>query len=104
MRFSEQHTLQDVLHRSESNLGQLVAKAQQWAQLNEQLHEILLPEIALHASVSYVEEGILVLVADSSAWATRLRFETPRLLSHFRTHTTLCGLKSIQVKVRKGDL
>ncbi len=88
--------------RSEPNtpLGQLLQKAENLRHLNESLQNWLPKDLALQTQVSHIEDGILVMVANSSAWATRLRFETPKLLKTLRQDPEFCGLKSIKVKVK----
>jgi hypothetical protein len=46
------------------------------AKLNKKLH--------VHCRVVNYRDNRLILAADSSSWATRLKFETPHLLSKLR--------------------
>jgi len=55
-----------------------------------------------HCRAANLRDGILVLHADSSAWATRLRYELPALLEFFRQQGQP-ELRSIRIKVVPTD-
>lgn len=73
-------TIKNVLLESESGLSKLIQTAQLLSELNDQLHTWIDPVMARHCQVGHIENGILTLIADSSAYATKLRFMSPELL------------------------
>lgn len=52
--------------------------------LNRALRDALPAPMAEHCQVANLRGHQLILAADSSVWATRVRYHTPQLLSHFR--------------------
>ncbi len=70
------------LHRyldSSPALAQLARQAIQAQQLLERVRTCLSADLALHLSAARARGNILVLYADSPAWASRIRYITPRI-------------------------
>ncbi|MCH8248026.1 MAG: DUF721 domain-containing protein [Proteobacteria bacterium] len=74
--------LKDLLNpNSDGDLGTLISRARRMAQLTDIICSAL-PEsdrIAIVAA-NVRDDGELVIICASSAWASRLRYETDRLL------------------------
>lgn len=94
--------INDLLNKSESPLGKLIAHAQAIDELNHTFTSVLDNELIPHCRVGYYDLGVLTLFATSSAWATRLRYATPNLLSKLRSIPQWAGICSIQIKVQKN--
>jgi hypothetical protein len=63
-------------------LEELVQRAEGMDRLMSRLKKALEPELASHLKgVNLRPEGQLVLVAESPAWAARLRFEADKLMA-----------------------
>ncbi len=68
-------------------LVRLARQAKQAKQLLERVRTCLPTDLAPHLSAARARDNILVLYAESSAWASRIRYATPRVrrdLSEFR--------------------
>jgi hypothetical protein len=65
------------------------------AKLNKKLH--------VHCRVVNYRDNRLILAADSSSWATRLKFEVPNLLSKLR-EDGFPGLSGIDIIVSEPQL
>jgi predicted nucleic acid-binding Zn ribbon protein len=52
----------------------------------EEWDEIVGPSVAEHCTPVSLDEGVLVVSASSSAWATQMRMLTPRLISTIEEH------------------
>ena len=91
-------TLQDICH-GKNQVGRLIQTAEAMAEFNRQLKNWLDPELVSHCLISHIENGIINLVTDSSAWGTRLRFITPDLLSKIRAQAKWSGIKSIKIRI-----
>lgn len=59
--------------------GALLALLDQQRQLLLAIRTRLAPPLAAHCLYATLEEGQLTLITDSSAWATRLRYQIPEL-------------------------
>lgn len=98
MRLEAPQTVQDIC-RSKNKVGHLVKSAEAMLSFNSKLENWLDSELVSHCLISHIEEGIVYLVTDSSAWGTRLRFTTPHLLSKMRSDVQWSGIKSIKIRV-----
>ena len=79
--------------------SRLVAQARLLMELETQLHRLLPDQLQAHCRLLAVNGKVLVLAADSPAWAVRLRFHTHQLVKQL----TLPGgisLRSIRIRVR----
>lgn len=99
---SSSYSIQELLNNHQTPLGKLVARAKSFLQRNETVQQILDPSLAPHCQVASYEQGKLLLLADSAAWATLLRYQIPTLLQSLRAHASWGELRTIQVKVGKA--
>ncbi len=100
---ADQSAILTLLSDEHSHLGRLIQTAQRLSTLNETLQTLLDTELKSRCQVSHYDQGILYVVAESSAWATRLRFCHTTLLSRLRQDPAWCGIKSLQVRVRQPE-
>lgn len=73
--------LADRKPASPSRLGSILQHAAYLAQLQRLLENALEPALAGHFQVANARENRLILLAASSAWATRLRMQTAEVLT-----------------------
>ena len=99
MSFSS-YNISELLDKSESQLGKLISQAQAIETLNTIFVSTLEHDLIPNCRVGYYDSGVLTLFAASAAWATRLRYSVPTLLSQLRSLPTWAGLRSIQVKIQ----
>ncbi len=89
--------LKSLLEDGSSPLNRLVSRASAMQSLCDVVTDSVDADHASHITdVNVSEENVLVVVADSAAWAARLRFQTDALLSAARAH----GIQAAQCKVR----
>lgn len=103
MKNSEPQSIQ-TLCQGKTTVGQLIQTATAMAAFNKQLTAWLEPELVPHCLISHIENGIVNLVTDASAWATRLRFASPQLLSKIRAEPKWSGIKSIKIRISADTL
>lgn len=80
--------------------------------LSQALHAHLGPPFDAHCQVANVRDGMLVVQADSSAWAAKLRFQVAAILAHLNQQPLLeeqglGPLQAMRVKVaapRRSEL
>ena len=89
-----------VLKHEGKLLQNILSKVGVLKQLNEQLTRHLDPELAKHCQIAKIDKDCLIVLVDSSNWATQLRFYIPDLLPKLRTYPPFQNLKAICSKVR----
>lgn len=67
--------------------------------LNTLLTRILDGDSRLHCQIGNIRDGLLILFADSTAWAVRLRYQTPVLLRELKQQKGLESLQKIEIRV-----
>ena len=94
--------LKNLLNLSgDGDLGQIVRRAREMGELTEVLSNALPDEyIGAIIAANLREDGDLVVIAASSAWASRLRYETDALLAAART----AGVDAATCRVRVSRL
>lgn len=96
---SPARTLSHLLRDANSPYGRLIERSRLHIDLQARLESLLAPGTIGHYRVQNLREGILILQADSPSWASRLRFELPRLLEQLRAMPGLQQLRDIQIRV-----
>ncbi len=96
---SSSYLVSNLLTGEGSTLSKLIEQAQAISALNNTLEQVLDSELITHCRVGYYDKGVLTLLTQSAAFATRLRYHTPVLLSKLRTYKDWFGLCSIQIKI-----
>ena len=85
---------------SEGDLGRIIRRAQKLGELTDLLARALPEDFAGAIVAANVREnGELVVIASSSAWASRLRYESEALLDAARAagvETTVCRVRVSQ--------
>jgi len=92
----------DQLIRSNKQLNKLYTHAKDICALNEKLHNYLAPTLSSHCSIANYSADTLIVNADTSAWASKLRNRIPDILDYARHE---CGLtKLITVRIRVSPI
>lgn len=69
---------------SSQHLQHLLQSSREHQQLLQRVRGLLGPHMANHCLSAQLVSGTLTLTADSSVWASRLRFQSRQLLDHLR--------------------
>ncbi len=88
-----------LLHSADFPAEGLLQRGQYLHRLDRLLGRLLDTETKLHCQVGNVRDGVLIIYIDSTAWATRLRYQTPALLQELQQRRGLEGLKQIELRV-----
>ena len=90
-----------LLRAQKGNVAELVTQARQLGHLSDIIQAMLDPSLADHCHLAHFDGSRMVLVADSPAWATRLRFSVDTLVSQLKQYSNkFHGLSKIEVAVR----
>jgi len=77
----------------------LVDRAQKLLRLEQTVLRILPEDLSLHCKVLNLRNKTLIVSAPSSAWAARLRFAAPELVSQLQSHWSL-DVDTLQIRIR----
>jgi len=86
------------LSGSRDELERLITHAMAISHLNTTLHSILDTTLKKHCDIANFIDGNLILLTDSPAWISRLRYQLPTLLKQLQQLAEFKGL--IQIKLR----
>ena len=89
-----------LFQQSGSTLQLLTRKAALINQLQTQLRNCVEPACRQHCWLASIQNGYLLLHADNSAWATRIRFQQRNILQQLKGKKGFGGLRGIKVKVQ----
>ena len=81
------------------HFADLVQRAEMLGQLQSVIDRIMEPELAGQYRVANLANGRLTLMTTSAIWATRLRFESAKLLDQLRALPQTGSVREILVKV-----
>ena len=85
-------------------LKQLVDTAEALTRLDRVFQGCLPSKFTGHVHLAAVRDGCAIVQAESSAWATELRYITPQLLQSMSENAEFNGIKSIRVRKRQAEL
>ena len=71
--------------------------------IQEFIFSFLDPDIAQEFVVASSDKDHIVLLVNSPAWATKIRYLTPLMLDNFAQHSQLNWIKKIDIKVAKQN-
>ena len=92
--------IQTFLSTPGTGLGKLVCKAEHLIALEQKLCSFLPSPLDKHCKVSGLSNRSILLITDSSVWATKLRFMTPEILKFMKTECSSARLKSVRISIR----
>ena len=84
-------------------LQRLLQQAETLSRLQALVHGHLAPALREQLQLGSYRDGTLTLVLLDAAWATRLRYQEPRLLGQLRQHQEFAGLQRIRLKIRPPE-
>jgi hypothetical protein len=89
----------ELFQRTGFPAERVVQRAQSLRRLDRLVGSLLDHDSKQHCKVGNLRDGVLMLCVDSTAWASRLRYQTPALLTQLQQHKALATLQQIELKV-----
>ena len=89
-----------AIFTASDRLTQLSRDAAHLATLNKLLQSHLPTALSGHIRLAAIRDEVMVLQADSSAWASQLRFRTPEILARVAELPNFPKIVSIRVRTR----
>lgn len=83
-----------------SKLSSLLEKSKKIKLFEEKLKASLQTPLNQHCHVANLRETTLVVIADSSLWATKFRYMTQQLLVKWQNDPLMHTIQQMEVKVR----
>ncbi len=88
-----------LLHHADFPAEGLLQRGQYLHRLDRLLGSLLDDDCKVHCQVGNVRDGVLILYVDSTAWASRLRYQSPALLKQLQQRRGLAAIQQIEIKV-----
>jgi hypothetical protein len=85
-----------------SDLSQLVQRAREAGELDARVRTLLPEGLGAHVTGAVQHEDTVVILVDSAAWASRIRFHAPELLERLGPRFD-GAVTRVRVKVRPGQ-
>jgi hypothetical protein len=93
----------DAIVTHNSILRQLFRQAAAHQNISSRVRNLLEEPLRSHVQLGAIRDGTLVLTADSSAWAAKLRYQIPKLHRQMAKHSEFSNIQTIRVKVKKSS-
>lgn len=87
-----------ILHQKDSKLRELTARAHELRKLEAALKRYLPASLAAHVELANLRGQVLILSADSAAWATRLRYHRKALIARLSEESG-APVRDMRIKV-----
>ncbi len=94
--------IRDIL-TGNPDFQKLITKAHQLTQLNRLFKSLLDPNLAKHCNLAKLEKDQVTVIADNSAWATKLRFSIPDILKNLHIQPEFKMIKTIKFLVAAAE-
>jgi|TARA_B100000959_G_scaffold80442_1_gene85730 hypothetical protein len=92
--------ISSILLNEQSTISNLYKKAIFLEKTDLKLKKILNLDIQNHFQLSNIEKDVATIVTDSSSWATRLRYNIPKILDVMNNQLNLTLIKTVRIKVK----
>ena len=93
-----------LLQDKHSPIADLCNKAKTIRNLDHRLKKCLDPSLKDNFELANIKTDIAILLVNSSAWATRLRYNIPAILNALNNQLNFTSVKTIRIKVKKPVL
>jgi hypothetical protein len=92
-------SLTELLKRANFPAEGVLQRGQFLHRLDRLLGKLLDDDSKLHCQVGNIRDGVLIIYSDSTAWASRLRYQAPTLLKQLQQRKGLESLQKIEFRV-----
>ena len=92
--------ISSLLLNEQSPISNLYKKAIFFKKTDLKLKKYLDLDIQNHFQLTNIEKDVATVVVDSSSWATRLRYNIPKILDVMNNQLNFVSIKTIRIKVK----
>lgn len=97
------NSLTELLQNDDFPAGEILKRGRFLKRLNHLIQNLLDDDLKIHCQVGNIRDGLLILYTDSTAWASRLRYQGPALLKQLQQHKGLASLQQIEIRVQPRE-
>ena len=94
--------ISSLIFEDNSSMYELYKKAIFYKKIDTKLKKFLNLDIQNHFQLSNIEKNVATIVVDSSSWATRLRYNIPKILKVMNNQLNFTNIKTIRIKVKNN--
>ena len=94
--------ISSLIFEDNSSISELYKKAIFNKKTDTKLKKFLNLDIQNHFQLSNIEKNVATIVVDSSSWATRLRYNIPKILKVINNQLNFTNIKTIRIKVKNN--
>ena len=94
--------ISSLLLNEQLTISNLYKKAIFFKKTDLKLKKFLDLDIQNHFQLSNIEKDVVTIVADSSSYATRLRYNIPIILDVINNQLNLESIKTVRIKVKNN--
>ncbi len=91
------------LHKKNSTLSDLYQQALAFKEIDQSLKKFLDPSLSSHFILASIKTEVAIILVNSPAWATRLRYNIPTILEALNNELNLKQIKTIRIKVQHSE-
>jgi len=88
-----------ILHGSKTPAERVLQHGQYLHRIEKLLGSVFDDGLMLQCRVGNVRDGILIIYCNSTAWATRLRYQTSRILNALKEQYSIEDIRKIEVRI-----
>lgn len=89
-----------ILKNPSSHLARLLASVHVLQEIDQILTNEIPGDVGQHCRAANIKENQLVIIADSSTWATRLRYQGNLLIASLKENPKFAHINDIHIKIR----
>ena len=82
------------------SIAELCKKANSIQEINQKLKTYLDPSLHDHFDLANIKTDSVVILVNSSTWATRLRYNIPAILDALNNQLNFTSIKTVRIKVK----
>lgn len=94
--------ISSFLNDGQSSFAALYKKANSFQEIDRNLKKLLDPTLKDKFELANINADTAILLASSSAWATRLRYNIPAILNVFNKQLNFTSITTIRIKIKKS--
>jgi hypothetical protein len=94
--------ISSLLLNEQSSLNNLYKKAIFSKKIDLKLKKFIDFDVKDHFQLSNIEKNVVTIVVDSPSWATRLRYNTPKILDIMNNQLNFKTIKTVRIKVKNN--
>jgi hypothetical protein len=93
--------ISDLLQDKRYPLAELCKKAISNKKIDQKLKKHLDPSLSDHFELANIKTDVATILVNSPAWATRLRYNIPAILSTLNKQLNFSSVNTVRIKVKK---